>query len=95
MGQQFLGCLKINFESSQIAIVDADDPGSGVECNLELICRVHFHERTQFVRGRAFMQRPQPFGIDRGCNQQNRICIAGRRFQNLRFIYYKVLAQDG
>ena len=55
---------------------------------------MHFHQRAQPVRGRAFTQRTQPFGTDRGCNQQNRVCIGSSRFQNLRFVDYEVLAQD-
>ena len=83
-----------DFERPQIAVVDADDPGAGVERNLELGGVMDLDEHVELERGRMIVQHFQFDRPERADDQQHRVGSGRFRLQQLVFRDDEVLSQD-
>ena len=88
-GERF-GDGQIDFERSQIAIVNPDDARSDRQRDVELLFRVHFHQCVQMIFGGLFRQMQQLLLIHCGDDQQNSVRSTDCGLCDLDFVDDKI-----
>ena len=86
--------VHVDGQRPQVAAVDADDPGTGVDGAGDFGGVVHLDEAGQPQRMRVVEQLPECAVVERGDNQQCGVRARRRRFQQLVSRNDEVLAQQ-
>ncbi len=91
---QFVGGFHTHGEAFQIAIVDAQDAGTGCEGAIELGARVNLEQRfhTEFTAQSDEIAKEHV--IERGDDQQEAVGIIGARFPDLPYIEDEIFTKS-
>ena len=84
-----------DFESGEIAVVDTDEVGAGIDGGLEFRAVVDFDEGAEAEGCGGFTEIAELVGGKNGGDQQDGIGAVSGGLENLRGVDGKVLAQDG
>ncbi len=91
---QFASVSDIHREILQIPVVDADDPGSGLQgcLNFPLVMRLHQRAETDCLRRLEIIAKLE--GIKNGHNQQHRVRSESLRLVDHIFVHREILPEN-
>ena len=91
---EFLGHGKVDGEGGEIAIVQADDFGAGIQGALGFLEGVHFHDGVHLVFFGGLAKTKEGWLVEGGHDQEDGIGTRGHGLHDLDFVEDEILAQD-
>ena len=92
-GGQPIRRVDVHLQRAQIPVVDADDPGTGINSTSQLGLVVHLDKGRQTQVGRARLKPCESRLVKRRDNQQHGVRASRPRLEQLIFVDDEVLAQ--